>query len=248
MAPDAEVFVSYASRNRDRAAPIVTQLQSSGVMVSWDRDVVSGGRNYGPEIVRSIKACKVLVLMCTEASLRSRNVKQEIQLAWRYQRPYIPLLIENIEHYPEQIEYWLEKGGNGLKSLAGRGVVASSARGACRYGGNVRPSSGREPAGYPSAGTSRRTGRTAGAARFTDQIWPVPAEYAWRTIAPQLRDLGVPQDHAVRRFRLGSRVCLAIEWDRPGHILLLDIGTSGKVYCPCPSNLAANTQVTPGRT
>ena len=39
--------------------------------------------------------------------MRSRNVKQEIQLAWKYQRPYVPLLLEHTE-FPDDVTYWLE--------------------------------------------------------------------------------------------------------------------------------------------
>jgi hypothetical protein len=48
-----------------------------------------------------------MVLMCSDASLRSKNVKQEIQLAWKYERPYLPLLLEPT-NFPEQLQYWLE--------------------------------------------------------------------------------------------------------------------------------------------
>ena len=48
--------------------------------------------------------------------------------------------------------------------------------------------------------------------------------------------------------RLGNRVCLAIESDRAGHLLLLDEGTSGKIYCLCPSVFAPETRLPGGRT
>jgi TIR domain len=84
---DAEVFISYSSRDRERVIKIAGQLEEAGVKLWLDRNKIAGGLNYGPEIVRGIKNCKVLMLMTTDASMRSRNVKQEIQLAWKYERP-----------------------------------------------------------------------------------------------------------------------------------------------------------------
>lgn len=62
-----------------------------------------------------------------------------------------------------------------------------------------------------------------------------------------LRDLDAPQDDVRHGHRLGSRVCLAIESDRAGHLLLLDEGTSGKIYCLRPSVFAPETRLAAGR-
>jgi hypothetical protein len=45
--------------------------------------------------------------MCSPASLTSRNVHQEIAIAWRHERPYVPLLLESVTVPPER-EYWLK--------------------------------------------------------------------------------------------------------------------------------------------
>src|SRR5262249_1147335 len=88
---EPEVFISYDSRDRERVVQIARQLKEAGVTVWRDQEQILGGQNYGPRIVQGIKHCKVLLLMCTDAALRSKNVKQEIQLAWHYDRPYLPL-------------------------------------------------------------------------------------------------------------------------------------------------------------
>jgi len=104
----AQVFISYASRNQEQVTQPAGSLESAGVSIWRDQDEILGGENYGPRIVHAIKNCKVLLLLCTHASMRSKNVKQEIQLAWHYGRPYLPLLLEPIRNYPEQVQYWLE--------------------------------------------------------------------------------------------------------------------------------------------
>jgi len=47
------------------------------------------------------------VLLCSSASLASRNVKQEVGVAWKYERPYLPLLLEPVA-IPDDLSYFLE--------------------------------------------------------------------------------------------------------------------------------------------
>src|SRR4051812_23943312 len=82
------------------------RLEGAGVRIWRDQDQILGGENYGPKIVNGIRTAKVLLLACSDASMRSKNVKQEIQLAWTYDIPYLPLLLERTA-FPEQVEYWL---------------------------------------------------------------------------------------------------------------------------------------------
>jgi len=246
-----EVFISYASRNCERAAELAGHLESAGVTIWRDQNEILGGENYGPKIVQGIKNCRVLLLLCTDASMRSKNVKQEIQLAWRYDRPCLPLLGEPISNYPEQVEYWLEGWQwievldrpiaqwlpRVLQALANAGVKS-----------NMQTVVSTEPVVQPTPPVHGLEGLRA-LARFTDQIWPVSADRVQRgATRAVLRDLGAPQDDVQHGHRLGSRICLAIESDRAGHLLLLDEGTSGKIYCLCPSVFAPDTRLGAVRT
>jgi hypothetical protein len=86
-------------------------------------------------------------------------------------------------------------------------------------------------------------------ARFTDQIWPLPPEHIPRSrIGTFVRGLGAPQDDLQRAHSLGSRVCLAIESERAGHLLLLDEGPEGTRYCLCPSWFAPDSRLQLGRS
>ena len=249
---DHEVFVSYASLDCERVLQIVSQLEAAGVRVWLDADKIEGATNYGPEIVRGIRECKVLALMCTDASMRSRNVKQEILLAWKYERPYLPLLLESIS-FPEQVEYWLE-GWQWVEILERpaqqwlprvlRAFVRAGVQ--CLSADQVPPSVSEQQIIQPKQ-LHQSLDSLLSIASFTDQIWPIPAERAPRgTTRSALRDLGAPQDNVQHGYRLGSRVRLAIEAEREGYLLLLDKGPSGKVYCLCPSHFAPDTRLLSG--
>ncbi|MDQ3692784.1 MAG: tetratricopeptide repeat protein [Chloroflexota bacterium] len=105
--PGPSVFVSYASRDRPRALRLVRALKAASVDSWIDVIGITGGHGYGPEIVAGIRGCSALLLLCSAASLTSRNVRQEIQLAWRFGRPILPLRLEPVE-FPDTLAYWLE--------------------------------------------------------------------------------------------------------------------------------------------
>ncbi len=109
MRPDggSYVFVSYASVDRERVLGVANALMGAGVGVWLDQADIPGGSSYGPEIAAGIQGCGAVTLMCSAASLASRNVRQEIQLAWRYGRPILPLLLEPVT-FPDDLSYWLE--------------------------------------------------------------------------------------------------------------------------------------------
>lgn len=101
------VFISYASADRELALPIVDALRDAGVACWIDQHGIEGGANWGLRIAEAIEGCAAFVLMSSAASLASRNVRQEIALAWKYSRPYLPLLLDTTP-IPKEIEYWLE--------------------------------------------------------------------------------------------------------------------------------------------
>ncbi|MGA7672043.1 MAG: AAA family ATPase, partial [Nitrolancea sp.] len=101
------VFVSYASVDRDRVLPIIDRLEAAGVKTWIDRDGIHGGANYAKVIAEAIEHASAMLLMCSEASFSSRNVKQELALAWRFEKPYLPLLLDPVE-IPKDVAYWLE--------------------------------------------------------------------------------------------------------------------------------------------
>ena len=98
MATDPpRLFVSYASSDRERVLPIVDRLAAAEVKTWVDRVGIHGGANYAQVINDAIKGSAGILLFASPASLASRNVKQEIALGWRYQKPYLPLVLNPVE-------------------------------------------------------------------------------------------------------------------------------------------------------
>ncbi len=101
------VFVSYASVDRERVLPVVERLEAAGVSVWIDREGIHGGENYGQIITAAIKDAAVIMVMASDAALASRNVRQELALGWRFEKAYLPLLLDPVT-VPDEVAYWLE--------------------------------------------------------------------------------------------------------------------------------------------
>jgi len=101
------VFISYASADRDRVLPLVDRLEAAGVKTWIDREGIHGGANYALEIAEAIERAAAFVRMSSDAPLASGNVKQEIALGWRFEKPYLPLLLDPVD-IPKDVAYWLE--------------------------------------------------------------------------------------------------------------------------------------------
>ena len=87
--PEPHLFISYASADLGSATAIVDKVIAAGYQIWFDRTGIPGGVSYGPEIVAAIKSCRALLLLCSGAAFASRNVRQEIHLAWKYARPTV---------------------------------------------------------------------------------------------------------------------------------------------------------------
>ncbi|MCC6943966.1 MAG: TIR domain-containing protein [Thermomicrobiales bacterium] len=101
------LFLSYAAADRERALAVADALQDAGVPVWIDRRGIGGGELWAAEITAAIRNCAALALLCTSISVRSRNVRQEVQLAWDHDRPILPLLLEPVQ-FPDEIAYFLQ--------------------------------------------------------------------------------------------------------------------------------------------
>lgn len=101
------VFISDSSHVRARALAVVGALEAAGVRVWVDQPAIAGWRSWGREIVQGIRNCAAHIILCSNAAVQLRNVLQELQLAWKYERPYLPLLLARTT-FPERVEYWLE--------------------------------------------------------------------------------------------------------------------------------------------
>jgi len=102
-----DVFISYSSKDKITADAICHVLEQNGVRC-WiaPRDIPPGA-NYGGEIIRGIKDCKVFLLIFSKDSNASPAVAKEVERAiLGYRKTVIPFRINDVA-MSENLEFFL---------------------------------------------------------------------------------------------------------------------------------------------
>jgi predicted ATPase len=180
----ADLFVSYARKDREQVLPWVRQLQEAGVSLWLDERDIDAAHLWTTEIVEAIRACKVLLLMLSPASASSEHVVREVTFALEQHKPLLPAMLEPVElpstlQYPltglQQIELFHgeaeAKRTALLRALARLGVAAPAWQTAAppAESGEPRAASARPRHNLPQALT-RFIGREREIATATEQL------------------------------------------------------------------------------
>ena len=156
--PD-DVFISYSSNDQDRVVKLADRLRSAGVSIWVDESGIGAATLWSKEIAGAIKGCKVLVLMVTPNSVKSKNVVKEVSLAAEQNKQILPVILEPTK-IPESLEYHLA----GIQHLDVSGMSASES--AEEILPALRRLLGTESDGVPTAAHGPRGGR-----RRSSNIW-----------------------------------------------------------------------------
>lgn len=90
----SDVFLSYASEDRDRAGEIASLFRGRGWSVWWDR-TIPPGRTYDQVIEEALDASRCVVVLWTQASVRSEWVKNEADEGAR-RAILVPVLLDEV--------------------------------------------------------------------------------------------------------------------------------------------------------
>lgn len=90
----AEIFISYASRDRDFAKSLAGALEDEGWSIWWDRTILPG-KTFDRAIEQALDKAKAVVVLWSSSSVQSDWVKEEIADAAR-NGVLIPALIEDV--------------------------------------------------------------------------------------------------------------------------------------------------------
>ena len=72
----SDIFVSYASADRDRARAVAQALTDQGWAVWWDR-TIPPGRQFDEVIEEALDSARCVVVLWSKASVASQWVKTE---------------------------------------------------------------------------------------------------------------------------------------------------------------------------
>jgi hypothetical protein len=90
-----DVFLSYASEDRDRASQVAQALEESGWSVWWDRKIVAG-EEFDRTIEQQLEAASSIVVLWSAHSVASEWVRNEAGLASE-REVLVPAMIENVK-------------------------------------------------------------------------------------------------------------------------------------------------------
>lgn len=91
---DADVFISYSSRDQAIADAMVHALEDEKIRCWIAPRNIPAGKEYADAIVEAIKSVKAVVLVYSKHSLNSRWCKSEIDRAVSYGKTIVPFKID----------------------------------------------------------------------------------------------------------------------------------------------------------
>jgi hypothetical protein len=90
-----DVFISYASEDRERAHQLASALAALGWSVWWDRKIITG-QPFDEAIEHELETAKSVVVLWSKQSIASEWVKNEAAVAAE-RGVLVPALIENVK-------------------------------------------------------------------------------------------------------------------------------------------------------
>jgi hypothetical protein len=91
----ADVFISYASEDRDRVRPLAAALEEQGWSVWWDRHIVAG-HTFDEVIERELRSARSVVTLWSASATASEWVRNEAALAAE-RGVLVPALIDRVD-------------------------------------------------------------------------------------------------------------------------------------------------------
>lgn len=92
-----QIFVSYSHKNTEFATRLTKDLEREGYDIWLDRTDIQTGSRWDDEIVKGLNASQIFMILLSETSAESQNVKDEIGYAIDHNMHIVPLLIEPCE-------------------------------------------------------------------------------------------------------------------------------------------------------
>jgi TolB-like protein len=101
-----DIFISYSSKDREKAKQLTELLASAGLSVWIDHAGIDAATSWSKEIVQAIDGCKAFVVLLSASSNASTNVHKEVSLAAEKKKKILPLDLEPVA-LSEDLQYHL---------------------------------------------------------------------------------------------------------------------------------------------
>lgn len=92
-----QVFISYSHFDVEFAGRLTQDLEQAGYEVWLDRTDIQTGTRWDDEIVKGLNASEIFLVLLSNKSTASQNVKDEIGYAIDHNKQILPILLETCE-------------------------------------------------------------------------------------------------------------------------------------------------------
>jgi hypothetical protein len=91
----ADIFISYATANRDDADAVHDLLRAAGYSAWLAHRENKGGEHWPTKIATAVSECRVFVLLYSQTAAASTNVRAELDQAWEDKKPILPIVLDD---------------------------------------------------------------------------------------------------------------------------------------------------------
>jgi formylglycine-generating enzyme required for sulfatase activity len=91
----SDIFLSYASDDRERVRPLAEALEQAGWSVFWDR-IIPVGKTWYDMLEEELEAARSLLVVWSKNSIKSKYVKIEANEGLRKEVPLSPVLLDGV--------------------------------------------------------------------------------------------------------------------------------------------------------
>jgi len=89
-------FISYSKTSRGFASELAKSLKAAGFKVWLDQLDIPTGARWDDEVEKALTQCEIFMVILTQQSIASHNVKDEIGYAIDSNKRIMPILLENV--------------------------------------------------------------------------------------------------------------------------------------------------------
>jgi len=103
---DIDLFVSYSRADGRSIDPLIEHIREHGLNIWIDTQHQDGDVRYAGQIVRAIRTCRSVLIMCSENAYRSDHVVREVYVSGDHKKPFIVVQLDDAE-FPDDFQYFL---------------------------------------------------------------------------------------------------------------------------------------------
>ncbi len=102
-----EIFISYSRQDQEPVGRLRDHLEGLDYGVFLDQDDIRAGRLWRAQIVQAIEDCSLYLIVLSENSLHSDNVRRELDLARQKNKSILPVFLVEQLALTRDMEYQL---------------------------------------------------------------------------------------------------------------------------------------------